>query len=146
MSGPPEPTSSVAVPPFGPRHSSRGAPAGSTSAGRCPDACTRSATDAPSAAATLHSVAIDGLARPFSMCTSMPLLTCERAASRSSDSRRSSRRARIRADRVESSDGSPARAAAPARRVFATMQSYIVLTVTVNIMTTPPAPIRSRSG
>ena len=103
MSGPAEPTSSVAEPPFGPRHSSRGAPAGSTSAGCWPDTWTRSATEAPSAAATLHSVAIDGFAWPFSIWTSMPLLTPASAASRSSDSRRSARRSRMRLDTMSSS-------------------------------------------
>src|SRR6185436_439865 len=96
MSGPDEPTRSVAVPPLGPRQRSRGAAAGMTSAGCCPDTWTRSATDAPSAAASLHKVAIDGFASPFSICTSTPLLTSESAASRSSDRRRSWRRSRIR--------------------------------------------------
>src|SRR3954462_2187390 len=98
MSGPADPTSRVALPPFGPRQSRRGAPAGSTSAGCWPATCTRSATEAPSAAATLHSVAIDGFARPLSICTSRPLLTPSSAASLSSDSRRSLRRCRIRVE------------------------------------------------
>src|SRR5205823_1671340 len=63
----------------------------------------RSATDTPSAPATLQSVAIDGFASPFSIWTSRPLLTSESAASRSSDKRRSTRRARRRDDSTLSS-------------------------------------------
>src|SRR5262249_41965811 len=100
-----------------------------------PDTCTRSATEAPSAAATLQSVAIDGLARPLSMWTSSPLLTWESSARRSRDSCRSSRRARIRDETTAISDGSSAWRRT-ARSDLVTGQYYTILTVLVNIMTT----------